>query len=165
MLYKCFVFTEAHFSPTITELPLFRNTEHLYNIYTTSAQRGRRWADVVNVIRCINVIQMFCVCWVISVWMFLFFIFRCSGVSGHSEQHHLPPPHTAGGITLTYTGSLSSSSTFSSTISLTPSAPICRDARFCIIVIYMYTFDRRNTSPCVFYTHDKRSFTHECGTF
>ena len=31
------------------------NTEHLYNICTTSAQRPQRWS---------NIVQMFCVCWV-----------------------------------------------------------------------------------------------------
>ena len=33
------------------------NTKHLYNICTTSAQRRRRWADVVQML-----LQMFCVC-------------------------------------------------------------------------------------------------------
>ena len=35
------------------------NTKHLYNIYTMLGQRRRRSGR-----RCINVIQMFCVCWV-----------------------------------------------------------------------------------------------------
>ena len=38
------------------------NTEHLYNMCTTSAQRLRRWCN--NCPTCTNVIQMFCVYWV-----------------------------------------------------------------------------------------------------
>ena len=34
------------------------NTTHLYNICTTSAQRLRRWSNIVQ-----NAIQLFCVCW------------------------------------------------------------------------------------------------------
>ena len=36
------------------------NTKHLYNIYTTSTQRLRRWHNIINVI------QIFCVFWVIT---------------------------------------------------------------------------------------------------
>ena len=35
------------------------NTRHLYNIYTTTAQRLRRWSKIAY-----KVIQMFCVYWV-----------------------------------------------------------------------------------------------------
>ena len=40
--------------PEVTTVTIPANTKHLYNIYTTSAQRRRRYT---------NVIQMFCVCW------------------------------------------------------------------------------------------------------
>ena len=41
------------------------NAKHLYNICTTSAQRLRRW---FNIVQKNNVIQIFCVCWECSLW-------------------------------------------------------------------------------------------------
>ena len=38
------------------------NTKHLHNIYTKSAQRLRRWSNIVNVI------QMFCVYFEAAAW-------------------------------------------------------------------------------------------------
>ena len=43
---------------TLSEMNNRANTDHFYNICTTSAQRLRRWFNLVQMLY-----KMFCVCW------------------------------------------------------------------------------------------------------
>ena len=57
------------------------NTKHLYNIYTTSAQRLRRWSNIDAVIK------MFCVIWDVDLLM-LTFIWRPTPLPTSLDARH-----------------------------------------------------------------------------